>query len=49
MLILTPLSLFALWQWNEASQLRQRLRSLEEDLREEELEYEYPNGNLAEN
>lgn len=49
LLVLTALSLFALWQWNEASNLRERLRSLEEELREEELEYEYPHGDLAEN
>jgi hypothetical protein len=49
LLILTMLSLFALWQWNEASHLRERLHSLEEDLGEEELEYEYPNGDIVEN
>jgi hypothetical protein len=48
LLILTPLSVFALWQWNEAYHLRERLCSLEKDLREEELEYEYLNGDILE-
>jgi len=49
MLILIPLSLCALWKRNEASHLHEQLRTLEEDLREEELEYEYSNGDVVKN
>jgi hypothetical protein len=38
--LLAGLALFALWQWSDADRLRARLRSLEEELREEDVEYE---------
>jgi hypothetical protein len=39
-ILLAGLALFALWQWSDADRLRARLRSLEEELREEDVEYE---------
>lgn len=46
LLVLAMLTMFALWQWDEANRLRARLRLLEEDLREEELEYDYPDNEI---
>jgi hypothetical protein len=46
--LLIGLALFAVWQWSEASRLRERLRSLEEELREEDTQYEYPDGSPVE-
>lgn len=43
--LLIGLAVFAMWQWGEAARLHQRLRSLEEELQEEDtIEYEYPDG-----
>lgn len=45
--LLAGLSLFALWQWHNADRLRERVRSLEDELREGEMEYEYKDGDLV--